>query len=94
MVWMNSSRVPLVAVGPPAVSRPGTAVVPSALAALVALKSRPPLWRSSRSLAAAKETVVVFATLRLLAVLVPARSVAEPVKRTLLPGSTVEGVVA
>ena len=92
--WMKSSRVPVVAVEPPAVSRPGTASEPRALALLVPFKSRPPLWRSSRSLAAEKETVVPPATLRLLAVLVPGSSVALPVKRTLLPASTVAGVVA
>ena len=92
--WMKSSRVPLVAEAPPAVSRPGTAVLPMALALPVLLKSRPPLWRSSRSFAAAKLTVTAPESVRLLAVFVPALRVVFAVKRTLLPGRTVAAVVA
>jgi hypothetical protein len=72
--WTKSSRVPLVAVRPPAVSRPELAEPPSVDAAW---KRMPPLSRFTRSDGLVKESVAPL-TVRLLATVVPEVKVAAP----------------
>ena len=87
----NSSRVPLVAVRPPAVSRP-PAVPPSTAAVCSRM---PPLSRFSTFSGAANASVPpAMFTVRLLATFVPELNVPAAVSRTFEPLCTCPNVVA